>query len=191
MQVSQNISLKHLNTFGIPAAAKYFSECFSIEDFQKMLADKKTAPLPKLILGGGSNILFTNNFDGLVLKNSIKGMEVVKNQQDLDNLNKKKSLAIDQQNADRLASDNSNLNKDEQAFQKDLNSGISKLAENAGNWRQVYDTLAGIYGRTNPELIKRLTPAEITAAGGDPITDQTYLDILLNKKKYNPSYNPQ
>jgi len=127
---------------------------------------------------------------GIPIDIIIKGMDVVKDQQDLDNLDKAKRTAIEQQNANRLSKESGNLNKDEVAFQKDLNAGITKLAENAGNWGQVYDTLAGIYGRTNPDLVKRLTPAEITTAGGDPTVDQTYLDILLNKKKYNPSFNP-
>lgn len=127
---------------------------------------------------------------GIPIDVIIKGMDVVKDQQDLDNLNEKKRIAISQQNANN-SSDSTNLNKEEVAFQKDLNAGITKLAENAGNWGQVYDTMAGIYGRTNPELVRRLTPQEVQAAGGDPSTDQTYLDILLNKKKYNPSYNPQ
>ena len=131
---------------------------------------------------------------GIPIDVVMQGMEVVKNQQDLDNLDKAKRTAIEQQNANRLsnqAKQDANLNSDEKAFQKDLNAGITKLAENPGNWGQVYDTLAGVYGRTNPDLVKRLSPAEISAAGGDPAVDQTYLDNLLNKKKYNPSYNPQ
>jgi UDP-N-acetylmuramate dehydrogenase len=80
MLLQENHSLKSYNTFGIDARAKYFTSFSSLEELQEALAftsrnnsnDKKT-----LILGGGSNILFTQNFDGLVLKNEIKGIHTV------------------------------------------------------------------------------------------------------------------
>ena len=121
---------------------------------------------------------------GIPIDVIIQGMQVVKNQQDLDNLNKAKSLAIDQQNANRLSNQSNNMTDEEKAFQDDLNKGITNLASNKQHWGEVYDTLAGIYGHSNPDLVRRLTPQEITAAGGDPSIDETYLDILLNKKKY-------
>lgn len=123
---------------------------------------------------------------GIPIDVIIKGMDVVKDQQDLDNLNKKKALAIDQQNANRLANESGNngLNTEEKAFQSDLNAAIAGLSSSKKTWAEAYDTMAGIYGRTNPDLTRKLTPQEITAAGGDPSVDQTYLDIMLNKKKF-------
>lgn len=78
MIIHENYSLKKLNTFGINATARYFTELSSVDDFKQLFSDKNYSTIPKLILGGGSNILFTTNFDGIVLKNNLKGIEVVK-----------------------------------------------------------------------------------------------------------------
>jgi UDP-N-acetylmuramate dehydrogenase len=73
MNLFENLSLKKFNTFGIDAHARYFSTLSSLEDL---------AGIPSsgglFILGGGSNILFTGDFDGLVLRNEIKGIGIVK-----------------------------------------------------------------------------------------------------------------
>ena len=78
MQIQENISLKTYNTFSIDAKARYFSVFSTVEELSKLTTDNPIAigsQLPTLILGGGSNILFTKNFDGLVLKNEIKGIK--------------------------------------------------------------------------------------------------------------------
>jgi len=77
MNFSQNYSLKNYNTFGIDAKAKYFSTFNSEEELTKLLESKITQKEPLLILGGGSNILFTKDFDGLVLANEIKGVKII------------------------------------------------------------------------------------------------------------------
>ena len=77
MNLTENISLKQFNTFGIDVSAKYFCEINSVEDYKELLGDKKLVGEKKLILGGGSNILFTKNFDGLVIRNCIAGIEIV------------------------------------------------------------------------------------------------------------------
>lgn len=77
MKYSENISLKLYNTFGIDVSAKYFVEVFSIAELSEVFNDKRFVAEKKLILGGGSNLLFTANFDGLVIKNSIKGVELI------------------------------------------------------------------------------------------------------------------
>ncbi len=75
MQLQENFSLKSLNSFGIDVWAKYFSR-FSTTD---ELADILDTKIKKhLLLGGGSNILFTKNFEGLVLKNEIAGIEKIR-----------------------------------------------------------------------------------------------------------------
>ncbi|MBA4166066.1 MAG: UDP-N-acetylmuramate dehydrogenase [Chitinophagaceae bacterium] len=73
MTINDNYSLKNLNTFGIDANARYFASFSSEEELAELLHfhDKH------LILGGGSNILFTRDFDGLVLKNDIGEIEIV------------------------------------------------------------------------------------------------------------------
>ena len=78
MQIRENISLKPFHTFGINISAKYFTSFASLNELHEILHSPLSTLHPQLILGGGSNILFTKNFDGLVLKNEIKGIEVVK-----------------------------------------------------------------------------------------------------------------
>jgi UDP-N-acetylmuramate dehydrogenase len=79
MQIRENISLKPYNTFGIDAKAQYFAEFRNVDELVELLEDKTvSAHQHKLILGGGSNLLLTKDVKGLVLKNEIDGIEVVK-----------------------------------------------------------------------------------------------------------------
>ena len=79
MQIRENISLKHYNTFGIDARAQYFAEFKNTEELSELLENKTVlSQTNKLILGGGSNILLTKDVTGVVLKNKIDGIEVVK-----------------------------------------------------------------------------------------------------------------
>lgn len=74
-KISENISLRPYNTFGIDARAKYFA---AFKDLDELVAfSASDLELPTFILGGGSNILFTKDFDGLVLKNEISGIEKI------------------------------------------------------------------------------------------------------------------
>ena len=75
MHIYENYSLKKLNSFGINVFAKKFST-FSNEIELGEILERSNEQ--KLILGGGSNILFTKDFDGLVLKNEIVGIEIIK-----------------------------------------------------------------------------------------------------------------
>ncbi|GHM98617.1 UDP-N-acetylenolpyruvoylglucosamine reductase [Cytophagales bacterium WSM2-2] len=75
--IQENISLKSFNTFGIDARAKYFCEIKSIEDLVGIIQTGLLKKERMLILGGGSNVLFTKDFDGLVIHNSIMGKEIV------------------------------------------------------------------------------------------------------------------
>lgn len=72
MQIQENISLRQYNTFGIDVKARYFAIFTDTEELEEILNTKPETT--KLILGGGSNILFTKGYDGLVLKNNIKGI---------------------------------------------------------------------------------------------------------------------
>ena len=77
MTIHENVSLQQLNTFGIDAAARYFADIGSEDDLQAVLSDPAFAGLQKMPLGGGSNILFRGNIDGLVLHNRMEGMEIL------------------------------------------------------------------------------------------------------------------
>jgi UDP-N-acetylmuramate dehydrogenase len=74
MNMQQNISLKKYNTFGIDVTAKYFANFTSLTELAALLTEQT---FPILILGGGSNILFTKNYNGLVLKNELKGISKI------------------------------------------------------------------------------------------------------------------
>lgn len=78
MNIRENVSLKKYNTFGIDAYTKYFIEIDSADTAAEFLDDKKYRPIPRFILGGGSNVLFTKNIDGMVVKNSIRGIELLR-----------------------------------------------------------------------------------------------------------------
>ncbi len=73
----QNHSLKNLNTFGVDVKAKLFAEIFSEEELVELLSDTKYKLERKIILGGGSNILFTKDFDGLIVKVSASEINIL------------------------------------------------------------------------------------------------------------------
>ena len=75
MQIQENFSLKTYNTFGIDVKARWFASFSSTEELAQTLNYKPQTA--NFILGGGSNILFTKDFDGIVLKNEIMGIEEV------------------------------------------------------------------------------------------------------------------
>ena len=72
----RNVSLKPFNTFGIDASASEFLAFQSIDQLKEALGLIADSEL--LILGGGSNLLLTQNFEGKVLKNELRGIEVIK-----------------------------------------------------------------------------------------------------------------
>lgn len=87
MNLQENISLKPYNTFSINAKARYFSSFETISELEDLFnynpdSYRDQTPNSKLILGGGSNILLTKDFDGIVLKNEIKGIEIIKDDDD-------------------------------------------------------------------------------------------------------------
>jgi UDP-N-acetylmuramate dehydrogenase len=78
MNIQQNISLKSLNTFGIEARAKEFVDIHSREELEVLCSNFNLIDRNVLILGGGSNMLLTRDVEGMVIKISLKGIEVVK-----------------------------------------------------------------------------------------------------------------
>lgn len=80
MNIIENHSLKAYNTFGVEASARYFAEIQSEEELIQFLSDYQNIPL--LFLGGGSNILLTQDFDGLAIKLNIKGIREEKINED-------------------------------------------------------------------------------------------------------------
>jgi len=74
MNISENISLRAYNSFGIDVQARYFSAFSDQDQLAELLG---FSPAHPLLLGGGSHILLTRDIDGLVLKNEIRGVGVV------------------------------------------------------------------------------------------------------------------
>jgi len=78
--LSENISIRRYTTFNIEAKARWFASFADPAELEELLSADLRHPL--LILGGGSNILLTQNFDGLVLKNEIKGVREIDEDQE-------------------------------------------------------------------------------------------------------------
>jgi UDP-N-acetylmuramate dehydrogenase len=77
LEIKENVSLKPYNTFGLAVKAKFFVQIRNAEELKILLKMPIFRPLKKLYLGGGSNILLLNDFDGLVIKIEIDGIEVM------------------------------------------------------------------------------------------------------------------
>lgn len=75
VQIHQNFSLRNFNTFGVEASARWFVEISHEDDLTEVFSDPQWHSVPLLVLGGGSNMLFTQDFDGLVLRINIRGIE--------------------------------------------------------------------------------------------------------------------
>ena len=72
-----DVSLRELNTFGIDAHAHTFVSVKTVGDLEAVAADPQLSVLPRLILGGGSNLLLTKDVAGLVLHMVNTGRVVV------------------------------------------------------------------------------------------------------------------
>ncbi|MCX6173588.1 MAG: UDP-N-acetylmuramate dehydrogenase [Ignavibacteriales bacterium] len=77
LKIQENKSLKSYNTFGVNVKANYFMSVESEKEILEILQSKRFNSMNKLILGSGSNILFTKNYDGLVIHYVEKGIRVV------------------------------------------------------------------------------------------------------------------
>lgn len=70
--------LTGLNTFGITARAAVLARFGSVDELRQLLAHPEVAGRPRLVLGGGSNVLFTQDFAGAVLLNEVPGITVMR-----------------------------------------------------------------------------------------------------------------
>lgn len=78
MVVQENVSLKPYNTFGIHENAGFIATVDSVEDLDEIYQTRRFSRHRKMVLGGGSNVLFTHGFTGVIAKNEIKGISVQK-----------------------------------------------------------------------------------------------------------------
>jgi UDP-N-acetylmuramate dehydrogenase len=77
MLLDENVSLLPYNTFALDVKARYFARFTSVAELRELLSQPQVQAADKLILGGGSNLLFTQDFAGVVLKNEIRGLEII------------------------------------------------------------------------------------------------------------------
>lgn len=75
--LAEHVSLRPYNTFGLDVRARYFARFGSADELRQLLKLPQVQAADKLILGGGSNLLFTQDFAGAVLKNEIRGLEIL------------------------------------------------------------------------------------------------------------------
>ncbi len=82
LKIQTDYSLKALNTFGVDVQAAHYTEITSETQLQALLQEPQWQKTPKMILGGGSNVLFTQDFPGLMIKNNILGIKTIKEDND-------------------------------------------------------------------------------------------------------------
>ena len=72
--LTRDASLADRNTFRVPARAAWYAELHDATELPELLAQPEVKSLPLLVLGGGSNLLFTKDFEGLVLRVAVTGI---------------------------------------------------------------------------------------------------------------------
>lgn len=77
MKLLQNYPLQDITTFHAKVFAKYYTVFSSTEFLKQILSSSELKTMPFILLGGGSNVLFTGNFDGVIIRNAMEGIEVV------------------------------------------------------------------------------------------------------------------
>jgi UDP-N-acetylmuramate dehydrogenase len=77
MNIRENFNLKTFNTFHVSAHARYFAEIATLPELQEVLSWSREHKIPFMLIGQGSNILFKQDFPGLIIELNIKGREVV------------------------------------------------------------------------------------------------------------------
>ncbi len=94
MTIKEDVSLRRYNTFGIDVTARYFVTIQKPEELEDIFSSDLLLDYPHLILGGGSNILFTENYNGVVIHLNTIGMELI----DTDRLNTAPIPGVDNSN---------------------------------------------------------------------------------------------
>lgn len=82
IRLAEHVPLRPWNSFGIEARARWWAEVDDEEDAVAFLMDNAYSSRPLLLLGGGSNVLFTRDFEGLVLRVAIRGRELLRDDGD-------------------------------------------------------------------------------------------------------------
>lgn len=83
MKIHNNYNLSKLNTFGISVNARFLVEVNNEEELKELFSNSELQKKQKVFLGGGSNVLFTKDFGGLVVLNKLKGIEILEQDSDI------------------------------------------------------------------------------------------------------------
>ncbi|MES2624591.1 MAG: UDP-N-acetylmuramate dehydrogenase [Pseudomonadota bacterium] len=76
MNIHENFDLKTFNTFHVSARSRYFADVTSLEQLQEVLSWSREHDVPFMLIGQGSNILFKQDYPGLIIELNIKGKEI-------------------------------------------------------------------------------------------------------------------
>jgi UDP-N-acetylmuramate dehydrogenase len=77
MKILENFNLKTFNTFHVSAHARYFADISTLPQLQEVLSWSRDHKIPFMLIGQGSNILFKQDFPGLIIELNIKGKEIL------------------------------------------------------------------------------------------------------------------
>jgi UDP-N-acetylmuramate dehydrogenase len=75
LNIQENISLKPFHSFAMEVSARYFTRLTSMDQLPQIFEWQTRS---SMVLGGGSNLLFTKNYDGLIIKNELKGIQLIR-----------------------------------------------------------------------------------------------------------------
>lgn len=77
MKIFKDFSLKNHNTFGLDVSCKYFAEVQNENEILTIIKDNRFISEQKLVIGGGSNILFTRNYSGVILNQTSNNINII------------------------------------------------------------------------------------------------------------------
>jgi UDP-N-acetylmuramate dehydrogenase len=80
--IKEDFSLRLLNTFHIESVARYYTEVHELEQVRELIALGWLKDKPYLLIGGGSNLLFTGNYGGMVIRITSKSVEIINRSED-------------------------------------------------------------------------------------------------------------
>jgi len=83
MPLFENMQLQDKHTFHMEASARYWADFESVEELRKLLQDNRFKDMPKFPVGGGSNLLFTKDYPGMLLHSTIQSIEPTENSDDV------------------------------------------------------------------------------------------------------------
>jgi UDP-N-acetylmuramate dehydrogenase len=76
-RIQEHVSLMPYNTFHLDVSARYLAEMEEVNEIREFLSSSKAGIRPRFVLGGGSNVLFTEDFKGIIIRPVIKGISIV------------------------------------------------------------------------------------------------------------------